>query len=193
VLRIYERGGRAVWLVMAIAIAALLADPVQAAPTATISTCTFTPTEGGPGTLVHAAIDQWFAPSPVVGVSFAVPTLPRAPAGTRVTFDPSGVLKLLGPPLTVMRPINGHAETTFRVPARLPLGQSLPLHDLYLVCTEGGTVDMGAGGDPVLFTFRTTNLPVTGQPLWPLYLPLLMSGIALMIGGVRLRASARSG
>lgn len=158
---------------------------VHAAPLATVPSCSFTPTQGGPGTLVHAQLNQWYSSS-AVEVGFAVPITPNEQLGE--TIQPlESKLKPLDRPLATMQPIQGQTETTFRVPAKLSSGKPMPLRSLYLVCMENGQISMGGGGGPALFTFTLGNLPVAGQPLWIPWLPLALVGSALIIAGVCLR------
>jgi hypothetical protein len=184
-VRTYRRFWHGVLLVVGLIFPALAICTVQAAPLATVSDCSFAPTQGGPGTLVHAYLSQWYSTSPVE-VGFAVPITPNEPQGG--VLDPnSTTLKPLDRSLATMQTSNGYAETTFRIPAKLSSGKPMPLQSLYLVCMENGQISMGEGAGPALFSFTTGNMPAAGQPLWTPWLPLVMIGMALIIVGVRLR------
>src|SRR6266446_6670164 len=74
-LRTYARFWNGLLLVVGLIFSALVASTVQAAPVATVPDCSFTPAQGGPGTLVHAQLDQWYSSTPVE-VGFAVPITP---------------------------------------------------------------------------------------------------------------------
>ncbi len=124
----------------------------------------------------------------MIEVGFAVPITPNGLQGEALDPDPA-TLKPLDHPLAAMQPVNGQAETTFRVPAKLSSGKPMPSGRLYLVCMENGHISMGEGAGPALFTFTTSSLPLAGQPLrspW-LWLPLAMIGTALIIVGLCLR------
>ena len=171
-------------VVIGLVLSAVLICTGQAAPLATVSDCSFAPTQGGPGTLVHAELDQWYSSS-VVEVGFAVPITPGVSLGE--TFPSSRNLKLIEYPLASMQTVDARAETTFRIPARLSSGSPLPTRNLYLVCVVNGQIEMGGGAGPALFTFVASSLPVTGQSVWMSWVALAMVGVALIIGGIRLR------
>ncbi|HST03116.1 MAG TPA: hypothetical protein VLQ48_00085 [Chloroflexia bacterium] len=170
-------------LLLGLMISALLSYTGQAAPLATVSRCNFTPTQGGPGTLVHVQLDQWYSSS-VTEVGFAVPITPGASLGE--TFPSSRNLKLIDYPLASMETVDGHGEATFRIPSKLSSGGPLPRENLYLVCVENDQISMGGGAGPALFTFTAGSLPITGQSTWVLWVLLAVIGVALIIGGVRL-------
>jgi hypothetical protein len=159
----------------------MMAYTVEAAPLATVPRCSFSPTEGGSGTIVHVQLDQWFSKSPV-DVGFAVPITPGESLGA--IFPDSRNLKPIEYPLASMQPIDGQAETTFRIPANLSSGKPVPVRNLYLVCMENNQISMGGGAGPALFKFTISNLPVTGHTLWTLNVPLAMLGTILIVAGL---------
>ncbi len=164
---------------------ALISRPVQAAPSATVSSCTITAQSGGPGTLVHVEVSQWFNSEQPVAVGFAVPKTAAELQGQPFIPHYSGSLKLLDKPLASLPATNsqGHAETTFKLPAQLPSGQPIPTQNLYLVCLRNGQVDTGQDWDILAFTFTPSTLPPTGQPTQNLWLTILLSGCFLVIAG----------
>ncbi len=183
---------RGLLLLIAVVFFARMVGAAQAAPLATTSDCTFTPTQGGSATLIHAQIDQWFS-SAVVSVGFAVPKPVGELQGAHRAADDPQALQPLTPPLATMQPRNGHAEATFRVPTNLSAGKQLPGRSLYLVCMVNGQIMMGDGAGPALFTLTPSRLPVTGLSLVPVWLPFAMSGIILLIAGGRLKRRSRCG
>ncbi|MDQ2808051.1 MAG: hypothetical protein M3Z04_14240, partial [Chloroflexota bacterium] len=81
---------------------------------------------------------------------------------------------------------NGHAETTFQLPAHLSSGQPIPTSDLYLVCLVAGQVDMGEGWGSLAFRFMPSDLPATGHALLGFWLTLMASGGVFVIAGSHL-------
>ncbi|MGI8586272.1 MAG: hypothetical protein ACR2M0_01105 [Chloroflexia bacterium] len=163
---------------------ALVSERVQAAPSATISSCSITPLSGGPGTLVHAELNQWLGSGGPVAVGFAVPKTPAELQGRAFAHNDPSSLKPLDRPLAFLPATNnGQAATTFKLPARLSSGQPIPTQNLYLVCLVAGQVDMGEGWGSLAFTFHPDSLPATGQPLLGLWLTLMFSGGVFAIAG----------
>lgn len=180
----YKSFWQGVLLVVGLVLSTMVVCTVEAAPLATVPRCSFSPTQGGPGTIVHAQLDQWFSTSPV-DVGFAVPITPDESLGA--AFPSSRTLEPIEYPLASMQPIDGQAETTFRIPANLSSGKPVPVRNLYLVCMENNQISMGGGAGPALFTFTISNLPVTGHTLWTPAVPLAMLGIILVVAGLYIR------
>jgi hypothetical protein len=195
VIRVHRGYFGTVVAVIAVACAALVVCTVRASPVVTVPSCSFTPTQGGPGTLIHARISQWYFSSQAVEVGFAMPKTASELQGKQLAPDQPGALKPLDRPLASMQPVGGFADTTFRVPARLSSGKPMPQQGLYLACMMGGQIEMGGGGGPELFTFTTNSLPAAGRAFWPLGLEPVLSaiGVALVIVGFRLRRRLRCG
>ena len=173
-------------LVLGMLLPGVVAFQVQAAPSTTVAACDITPRTGGPGTVVHADLFQWSDTKPVA-VGFAVPKTPAELQGRSFVADDPELLKPLDKPLAVMpAPINGPAETTFKIPARLSSGQPVPQANLYLVCIVNGKVDMGAGWGSLAFSFIPGNLPATGHAPVGLWLTLILSALVFLIAGIQL-------
>src|SRR5438309_1011272 len=100
----------------AVLLAGVGAAPAQAAPPATVAYCGFTPTQGGPGTVVHVEVFQWFN-SQDVAVGFAVPKTPGAATAPPGGPIPADALVPLGPSLATIALTQGGGEATFRIPA----------------------------------------------------------------------------
>ena len=181
---------RHAWLCGALALAALLlswhSGPVHAAPTATESTCSFSPGRGGPGTLVHVYVRQWFGATSLE-FGFAVPRTSGAHAAA--IHDPES-LAPLDPPLALVPLTIGSGDATFVMPARLSTGAPIPQHDLYLMCRSNGQVAGDAIGEARPFSFIPAALPTAGRAGSHPALLLLLLSVLLILGGARIAALA---